>query len=118
MSEYPRTGIDKALLKFPLQDRKISQIVSVKISAFFSIFARQLLPDCLSIGKLKASKRAISMLSGRSEREAYETPVASRLCKHRAKKITRYFFRVIFLFKKSIGHFSFTEFAIFIGRFI
>ncbi|WCM21606.1 hypothetical protein NDK50_09220 [Paraburkholderia bryophila] len=47
MSEYPRTGIDKALLKFALQDRKISQIVSVKVSAFFTIFCRQLLPDCL-----------------------------------------------------------------------
>jgi hypothetical protein len=44
MSEYPCTGIDKAILKFALQDRKISQIVSVNISTFFRNFARQLLP--------------------------------------------------------------------------
>jgi hypothetical protein len=53
MSEYPRTGIDKALLKFALQDRKISQIVSVKVSAFFPTFCRQLLPDCLFDGQPK-----------------------------------------------------------------
>jgi hypothetical protein len=46
MSEYPCTGIDKAILKFELQDRKISQNVSVNISAFFLSFARQLLPLC------------------------------------------------------------------------
>jgi hypothetical protein len=46
MSEYPRTGIDKAVLKFGRQVSKISQIVSVKISAFFLDFIRQLLPDC------------------------------------------------------------------------
>jgi hypothetical protein len=45
MSEYPCTGIDKAILKFPPQDRKISQIVSVKIPAFFLNFVRQFLPD-------------------------------------------------------------------------
>jgi hypothetical protein len=44
MSEYPCTGIDKALLKFAVQDRKISQIVSVIVSAFFLTFIRQLLP--------------------------------------------------------------------------
>jgi hypothetical protein len=44
MSEYPCTGIDKAILKFALQDSKISQIVSVNISSFFPTFARQLLP--------------------------------------------------------------------------
>jgi hypothetical protein len=37
MSEYPCTGIDKAVLKFPLQDRKISQIVSVNFRHFFWI---------------------------------------------------------------------------------
>jgi hypothetical protein len=45
MSEYPCSGIDKAILKFPLQDRKKSQIVSVNVSAFFLNFVRQLLPD-------------------------------------------------------------------------
>jgi hypothetical protein len=45
MSEYPCSGIDKAILKFPLQDRKISQIVSVIVSAFFLNFIRQLLPN-------------------------------------------------------------------------
>ncbi|NPT34404.1 hypothetical protein [Paraburkholderia xenovorans] len=44
MSEYPCTGIDKAILKFPLQDRKISQIVSVNVSAFFLNFVRHFLP--------------------------------------------------------------------------
>jgi hypothetical protein len=38
MSEYPCTGIDKAILKFELQDRKISQIVSVNFSIFFRYF--------------------------------------------------------------------------------
>jgi hypothetical protein len=33
-----RTGLDKATLKIALQDRKISQIVSVKITRFFSCF--------------------------------------------------------------------------------
>ncbi|MGF6771448.1 hypothetical protein P3T18_003927 [Paraburkholderia sp. GAS199] len=45
MSEYPCTGIDKAILKFALQDSKISQIVSVRISEFFLTFIRQFLPD-------------------------------------------------------------------------
>ncbi|NML31250.1 hypothetical protein [Paraburkholderia antibiotica] len=40
MSEYPCTDINKAALKFPPQDRKISQIVSVKISVFFPTFMR------------------------------------------------------------------------------
>ncbi|SIT39394.1 hypothetical protein BN2475_190235 [Paraburkholderia ribeironis] len=37
MSEYPSTGIDKAILKFVLQDRKKSQIVSVKVAVFFCV---------------------------------------------------------------------------------
>jgi hypothetical protein len=45
MSEYPRTGIDKAILKFTLQDHKKSQFVSVIISEFFPNFMRQMLPD-------------------------------------------------------------------------
>ena len=45
MSEYPGTGIYKAVLKFARQDRKKSQIVSVNVSAFFLNFVRQLLPD-------------------------------------------------------------------------
>ncbi|WP_147408600.1 hypothetical protein [Paraburkholderia fungorum] len=45
MSEYPCTGIDKAILKFGLQDSKISQNVSVKFPAFFLTFVRQLLPN-------------------------------------------------------------------------
>jgi hypothetical protein len=54
MSEYPCTGIDKAILKFVLQDRKISQIVSVKVSIFFRSFVRQLLPDRALLPVLKA----------------------------------------------------------------
>jgi hypothetical protein len=38
MSEYPRTGMNKAALKFANQGRKISQIVSVTISLFFPNF--------------------------------------------------------------------------------
>jgi hypothetical protein len=45
MSEYPCTGIDKAVLKFAPQACKKSQIVSVKVSVFFPTFVRQLLPD-------------------------------------------------------------------------
>jgi hypothetical protein len=39
-----RTGLDKAALKIALQDRKISQNVSVKTARFFCGFFRKLLP--------------------------------------------------------------------------
>jgi hypothetical protein len=35
MSEYPCTGLDKAALKIALQERKKSQIVSVRNAIFF-----------------------------------------------------------------------------------
>ncbi|MGF6697415.1 hypothetical protein OKW38_002027 [Paraburkholderia sp. MM5496-R1] len=67
MSEYPCSYLNKAVLKFPRQDRKKSQIVSVKISAFFMHFVRQLLPQC---GPTEGSGHPISALSHGSFRFA------------------------------------------------
>ncbi|WP_162831522.1 hypothetical protein [Paraburkholderia caffeinilytica] len=109
MSEYPCTGIDKAILKFGLQDSKISQNVSVKVSVFFLNFVRQLLPN----RRLAISFSAfLEAESGKSCR--FPTKLTPRLspsfCRMPAdKKMTLDFFRLIFLFKKSFGHFFFTE---------
>jgi hypothetical protein len=75
MSEYPCTGIDKAILKFVLQDRKISQIVSVKISVFFLSFVRKLLPECV----LERHFTGVSVRQCRPSREvSYEAYAAPR----------------------------------------
>src|ERR1700751_6206700 len=98
MSEYPCTGIDKAILKFALQDRKISQIVSVKVPAFFLNFVRQLLPN-LAFQRLFSA--FIEAKASRPVRFPAKLTfrVSSLFCVNSPdKKITRDFFRVIFLF--------------------
>jgi hypothetical protein len=109
MSEYPCTGIDKAVLKFGLQDSKISQNVSVKFSAFFPNFVRQLLPNWRLRGPLRAFLEADV-----SQAVRFPTKLTSRLSPPFCvippdKKITGDFFRVIFLFLKLSGHFFFTK---------
>jgi hypothetical protein len=74
MSEYPCTGIDKAILKFALQDRKISQIVSVNISTFFRNFARQLLPFFYLTDAFSGRSVSIGRRDRRLPDETYATP--------------------------------------------
>jgi hypothetical protein len=74
MSEYPCTGIDKAILKFALQDRKISQIVSVNISAFFPSFARQLLPLFCFFDTLAGRPVGVGRQDQRLPYETYAIP--------------------------------------------
>ncbi|MFM0071277.1 hypothetical protein PQQ86_08895 [Paraburkholderia sediminicola] len=98
MSEYPCTGIDKAVLKFGLQDCKISQNVSVKFSVFFRNFVRQLLPKW----RLRDLFRAF-MEADVSQAVRFPTKLTPRLSSSFCvippdKKITCDFFRVIFLF--------------------
>jgi hypothetical protein len=98
MSEYPCTGIDKAVLKFGLQDSKISQNVSVIFSIFFRNFARQLLPISRLRGRFLAFLEADV-----SQAVRFPTKLTPRLSSPFCvippdKKITCYFFRVIFLF--------------------
>ncbi|MBB5442484.1 MULTISPECIES: hypothetical protein [unclassified Paraburkholderia] len=97
MSEYPCSYINKAVLKFPRQDRKKSQIVSVKISVFFMHFARQLLPQ---YGLTEDSGQPIRALSHRSfrfanssGREARAPLVLSFLRIIKRKKCLLIFFR-------------------------
>ncbi|WP_147394026.1 hypothetical protein [Paraburkholderia sp. BL23I1N1] len=109
MSDYPCTGIDKAALKFGLQDSKISQIVSVIFSIFFLNFARQLLP----IFRLKGPSFAL-LKAVQSQSVCFPTNLTpyfspSFFFVSAGKKIAHYFFQVIFLFKKLFGHFSFTK---------
>jgi hypothetical protein len=76
MSEYPCAGIDKAILKFPMQDRKISQIVSVIVSAFFLNFVRQLLPNSAFDRHLVSLDTSRSSVFLAFPYEAYGTPSA------------------------------------------
>jgi hypothetical protein len=98
MSEYPCTGIDKAVLKFGLQDSKISQNVSVKFSAFFPNFVQQLLPNS------HLRDPFISVLEADlSQAVRFPTKLTPRLSSLFCvippdKKMVRDFFRVIFLF--------------------
>ncbi|WP_175052324.1 hypothetical protein [Paraburkholderia sediminicola] len=98
MSEYPCTGIDKAVLKFGLQDSKISQNVSVIFSIFFWNFVRQLLPNLRLRGRFRAFLEADISRAVRFPTKL--TPRLSSLFCVIApdKKITCDFFRVIFLF--------------------
>jgi hypothetical protein len=99
MSENPCTGIDKAILKFGLQDCKISQNVSVKISVFFLNFARQLLPNF----RLKCPFYAF-VEGAPSQVVCFQTKLAARLSPPfftipPGKKLACYFFLKILFFK-------------------
>ncbi|WP_169487048.1 hypothetical protein [Paraburkholderia polaris] len=79
MSEYPCTGIDKAILKFGPQDSKISQNVSVKNSVFFLNFMRQLLPDSTFKRPIWRLSGGYGMLICPFSDEAYAAPFVSIL---------------------------------------
>ncbi|WP_341312177.1 hypothetical protein WN982_11710 [Paraburkholderia sp. IMGN_8] len=118
MSEYPCTGIDKAVLKFELQDSKKSQNVSVKISIFF----RNFFGNCYRFWRSKNGLSALqeAMLAVLS---CLPTKLTHRLsalfCGIRSrKKIGHDFFRVFFLFLKIKRTFLRHGTANFIRRFI
>jgi hypothetical protein len=118
MSENPCTGIDKAILKFGLQDCKISQNVSVKISGFFPNFARQLLPDfhlkwpflAFVVATSSQSVCFLTKLTARLSPPFFAIPWSKKICPP--------FFHVIFPFLKIIRTFFLHEAANFIRRFI
>jgi hypothetical protein len=118
MSEYPCTGIDKAILKFALQDRKISQIVSVKFSIFFRHFSRQLLPEYPLIGQKSACIQGIFSPTSASPTKLTGPCVGSFWRMSSDKKMAAAFFQVIFIFYKADRTFFLHRTVNFIIRFI
>ncbi|WP_228883327.1 hypothetical protein [Paraburkholderia saeva] len=92
MSKYPRTGIDKAILKFGLQGGKISQIVSAIVTLFSGfLISNNCHKYCLFPNK--QAERA-HLLTASSKR--LETPSPSLPSTISGKKIWRLFLRQFF----------------------
>jgi hypothetical protein len=101
MSEYPGTGINKAVLKFARQDLKKSQIVSVIISIFF-VFNSAIVAGTGAKnepGRACATRIPTQIrLPRKLPYEAY-TPAANIILAHNpVQKNLQNFFQVIFIF--------------------